>query len=750
MCLCLNVFGLLNLGVLLVGGILMQVVINLVNFGMQNLQVRSPSDVKWVKGGEFGSQYDIPLEEFDLSGLPDVLASDRDLSYEDVWFRDERFFVAGMAGRLEMRRNWELVLASNPRKEELLQLLDGVRVRNYLCHFKGTFDGEEFDSDFPVLPYAKKNARCCYSEEFKPFVEKTIRDGCESGAMRCWGQVGRVEPPLCVSPITIEPSKPRFCHDQRYFNLWMKPVDFSLPSIRSIPALGASFLMTFDLKAAYYNFQIHPDDVTYFGFEWDGFYYVYNVMPFGWSVSPCCLQSFTEAIMFFLLSFDIPGLVYLDDFAIAQMFSMMHGGELWAARRAGFVLCVVLNAVGLFVSIKKSSPKPEVSKVFLGFRVDCWKRTFAIEEGKAEKFVALVDECFLLNSRFLWKSLERFVGKCVHFSEVILGGMFFTRRFIKVIIAMRKNHLRWVNLTDELREDFLQWRTMVMARKEVAWLDPRHVSLSIHSDASGFRWFGKVVSSAVDVRNEIFGGDFDEEWAFLPIHIKEAYAVVQTFLLLSGELKDLRVDFWVDNSIVVNSFKKGGGRVPKINELFRQMALVANESNILLKLYWISTKENLADGGSREGVMNDCRLQQHRREELKEEFPSLEVDGMASDANSLFSVFYSRYMCPGSAGVNLLAQDYRIFLGKGLYIFPPGPLVVAVSDWICSISSVHGVCLLWAVNPFIFPRLMGRSRSWRLVAKKGDKSWITLFQHRRKKLGWFDYKCPHDLWLFVF
>ena len=42
-----------------------------------------------------------------------------------------------------------------------------------------------------------------------------------TGALRVWGQVGSADHSHLVSPLTVEPSKPRLCLDARFLNLWL-------------------------------------------------------------------------------------------------------------------------------------------------------------------------------------------------------------------------------------------------------------------------------------------------------------------------------------------------------------------------------------------------------------------------------------------------------------------------------------------------------------------------------------------------
>ena len=38
-------------------------------------------------------------------------------------------------------------------------------------------------------------------------------------------------PPSIVMPLSVEPSKPRLCQDQRYLNCWMRGMPFRLDSL---------------------------------------------------------------------------------------------------------------------------------------------------------------------------------------------------------------------------------------------------------------------------------------------------------------------------------------------------------------------------------------------------------------------------------------------------------------------------------------------------------------------------------------
>ena len=72
-------------------------------------------------------------------------------------------------------------------------------------------------------------------KQYKDFISKTLLERVQAGSLEIWGEVGKVPPPYIVMPLTIEPTKPRLCHDQRYLNKWMKDLPFRLDLITNLP-----------------------------------------------------------------------------------------------------------------------------------------------------------------------------------------------------------------------------------------------------------------------------------------------------------------------------------------------------------------------------------------------------------------------------------------------------------------------------------------------------------------------------------
>lgn len=65
-----------------------------------------------------------------------------------------------------------------------------------------------------------RNSKSC--EEFTDFISSTISRRLANGSISECGKVGECTPPYLVMPLTVEATKPRLCHDERFLNLWVK------------------------------------------------------------------------------------------------------------------------------------------------------------------------------------------------------------------------------------------------------------------------------------------------------------------------------------------------------------------------------------------------------------------------------------------------------------------------------------------------------------------------------------------------
>ena len=181
-----------------------------------------------------------------------------------------------MAGELHKHAaNWAEIakLAPSLQQEQVLSWIGNkVSIFPYFRHFKGTFKGERYDSDQPPHRLFKNNVSC---KQFGEFVRITLLSRLKSGAISLVGKVGQVSPPHIVLPLTVEPTKPRLCHDARYLNLWMLEKPFSLDKVTDLPryVFKDSYQTVLDDKSGYDHLLLSEESCTYFGIQWGGWFF---------------------------------------------------------------------------------------------------------------------------------------------------------------------------------------------------------------------------------------------------------------------------------------------------------------------------------------------------------------------------------------------------------------------------------------------------------------------------------------------
>ena len=167
-------------------------------------------------------------------------------SVRDLRFRNPVCFRAGNI--LNFITRWEEVLAGQEKRAEILSYLrDGVDVNPFFAPYKGDFQGKFYDSPIP-LSACFPNSKSC--EEFTDFISSTISQRLANGSISLWGKVGECTPPYLVMPLTVEATKPRLCHDERFLNLWVKDSPFTLDYISNLPRYVGkdSFQTTIDKR----------------------------------------------------------------------------------------------------------------------------------------------------------------------------------------------------------------------------------------------------------------------------------------------------------------------------------------------------------------------------------------------------------------------------------------------------------------------------------------------------------------------
>lgn len=94
----------------------------------------------------------------------------------------------------------------------------------------------------------------------------------------------------------------RFILNLKKLNLFVKTEHFKLEDYRTVCKLVQKddFLMTLDLKDAYYMINMHSDSKKYLRFYFQGNYYQFTVLPFGLCTAPLTFTKIMKPIVAYL------------------------------------------------------------------------------------------------------------------------------------------------------------------------------------------------------------------------------------------------------------------------------------------------------------------------------------------------------------------------------------------------------------------------------------------------------------------
>ena len=182
-------------------------------------------------------------------------------------------------------------------------------------------------------------------------------DPCPSG-----GKVGSVTPHM-VMPITVEPSKPRMCHDERFLNPCIKDFPFSLDVITDLPRYvhKSNFQTTCDDKSGYDHVRLSTESLTYLGLVWSGWYFIFNTLHFGWKASTYLYHSIGLVTTSYIRSHGVPFSQYMDDRHFGQLQIRRNApscswSDFHRAQAALYIACYILIDLGYCIGLKSKSP----------------------------------------------------------------------------------------------------------------------------------------------------------------------------------------------------------------------------------------------------------------------------------------------------------------------------------------------------------------------------------------------------------
>ena len=351
-----------------------------------------------------------------------------------------------------------------------------------------------------------------------------------------------------------------------------------------------ALLAKFDLKAAYRNVPVHPEDRWLLGMVWGDKLYVDSVLPFGLRSAPAIVNAVAEGLSFVIRSRGVGWLRhYLEDIIIVgPPGSGVCGDNLSVALDT-------CSQLGVPVAAEKTVG-PATVVTFLGVEMDTVEMELRLPLRKLEKLKELV-ALWRVRKGCRKRDLQSLAGHLSHACKVVRPG----RRFLRGIFGLlsqfrRKDHFVWLNAS--FRADLEWWHAFVSEWNGMALLQGVELEkerkfgrmLRVHGGvvhcgmASGCRWHG--------VSGPVFGS--------ANISAKELLPIVVAAATWGYHWRGQVVVCHCDNQAVVAALRGGYCREMDMAFLLRCLFFLEARYDLVLQARFIPGVENsLADAISR-------------------------------------------------------------------------------------------------------------------------------------------------------
>ena len=420
-------------------------------------------------------------------------------------------------------------------------------------------------------------------------------------------------------------------------------------------------------------------------FQWGGYYFQFLTIPFGLKLSSYFYNQLNlQPTSYIRKKFLIPMFLYIDDRLIEMIRDQNLGNGYQRAAVANYIVCEILLRLGYCINLEKSVFVPTQKPVFLGFIVDSVNRCFRLTNEKKMKFANLRDSC-LSGSKIKVLDLQRLAGRCISFLLVVPGAKLYTRE-MNLAISLGLKTGSSVSLTLELKEELEDWRFLDTWEGKLEWKRERHISLELYSDASKFKWGGVVhlPENKIEVSDFWVGEDLN-----LNIMTLETKALLNVLKSVKEAIRRHRVDAYVDNKVLISAWENEGTRSRELNTVLKQLFDFVLECDVVLKLYYVESKENPADKPSRALQKSDALISQPVWSVIQEQFGEERghsLDLMSLDSNCMKDKqgkslrHFTPFRTPNSSGVNMFAQT--IGKDENCYVHPPFAIINPVVNFI--------------------------------------------------------------------
>ena len=350
-----------------------------------------------------------------------------------------------------------------------------------------------------------------------------------------------------------------------------------------------TLLAKMDIKAAYRNVPVHPEDRCLLGMKWRDRIYIDKVLPFGLRSAPIIFTALADALQW-LIKQEGVGFIehYLDDYiTIGKGDSDECAGNLEIMKR-------VCTKTGMPIEWDKvEGPATTIS--FLGMELDTTLMQIRLPKEKLDRLRHLT-QSWAGRKAGKKRELLSLLGVLNHACKAVRQGRSFLRRLIDLASSVRSlDH--FIRLNISAQSDILWWHHFAKGWNGISVLTAvryNNPEIQLTSDASG-NW-GCGAFSGKQWLQMKWAGDTQH----YNITVKELIPIVLAIALWGAAWRGMTVQARCDNAAVVHIINAGSSKDKDAMHLRRCLAFITAKYEInMIACHIQGVHNSLADAISR-------------------------------------------------------------------------------------------------------------------------------------------------------
>ena len=431
------------------------------------------------------------------------------------------------------------------------------------------------------------------------------------------------------------------------------------------------WMVSVDLKDAYFHVSIHPAHRKFLRFVWSGAHLQYGTLPFGLSSAPRVFTKTLLPVIMALRALGVKIYAYLDDLLIV-------GSTVGEVQHSLYLTIRYLTQAGFVLNIKKSDLHPAQNLQYIGacFRTDLGR--IFLPEIRQQTLLAAATAAQRVGSYFSARTWQVLLGHMAAAMSTVRNALFHMRPLQWFFNQAMEGHLDHKGRRDldhmimskrVLLPTLQWWSTPSNLNQGMPFTHPPHTA-TVTTDASLEGWGGHVTVQGVE-QVAMFSDRWSYQESQLHINFLELRAIRLTLELMTKDLRGRHVLIECDNTTAVSYVKRQGGvrswRLYQESVTLHQWAFKHDVS--FTAVHRRGVNNQLADLLSRTRPDPlEWTIHQGLLERVFNLWGTPQIDLFASPKNFRLPLWYSLTPHPLALGNNAFATSWS---GFKMYAFPP-------------------------------------------------------------------------------